>query len=44
VKVISLSVEKDLLDRADAYAKCHGMKRAEFFSSAVLAAMSGNFP
>jgi uncharacterized protein (DUF4415 family) len=36
VKVIALSVERDLLDRVDCYAKKHGMKRAEFFSQAAL--------
>ena len=36
VKVISLSVEQDLLKRADAYAKAQGLKRAEFFTQAIL--------
>lgn len=40
VKVISLSVEQSLLQRADAFAKSHGMKRSEFFSQAILAAMT----
>ncbi|HZK82989.1 MAG TPA: hypothetical protein VFC46_18035 [Humisphaera sp.] len=39
VKVIALSVERDLLDRADAYAKAHRLKRAEFFSEAVRGAL-----
>ena len=33
VKVISLSVERDLLNRADAYAKKYGLKRAERYAS-----------
>jgi len=41
VKVISLSVEKGLLKRADTYAKRKGLKRAEFFSQAVLRALAG---
>jgi hypothetical protein len=36
VKVISLSVEKGLLKRADTYAKLHGMKRAELFTQGLL--------
>jgi len=35
VKVISLSVELDLLNRADAYAKKHGLKRAELVTQAL---------
>jgi hypothetical protein len=35
VRVISLSVEKSLLNRADAYAKRHGMKRAELFAKGL---------
>lgn len=35
VKVISLSVELDLLKRADAYAKKHGLKRAELVTQAL---------
>jgi hypothetical protein len=35
VKVIALSVERDLLDRADSYAQAHGLKRAELFTQAV---------
>ena len=30
-KVVSISVEKSLLKRADAYAKRHGLKRAQVF-------------
>ena len=40
VKVIALSVEKQLLKDADAYAKQRGMKRAEFFSQAIREAMA----
>jgi len=40
VKVIALSVEKQLLKEADAYAKQRGMKRAEFFSQAIREAMA----
>jgi hypothetical protein len=36
VKVIALSVERDLLARADTYAKEHGLKRAEFFTRAII--------
>ena len=36
VKVIALSVERDLLARADAYAKEQGLKRAELFTQAIL--------
>ena len=35
VKVISLSVELGLLKRADAYAKAHGLKRAELVTQAL---------
>lgn len=35
VKAISLTVEKDLLRRADAYAKRNGLKRTELFSQGV---------
>ena len=35
VKVIALSVERDLLKRADAYAKEQGLKRAELFTQAI---------
>jgi hypothetical protein len=35
VKVISLSVELELLNRADAYAKKHGLKRAELVTQAL---------
>jgi hypothetical protein len=35
VKVISLSVELELLNRADAYAKKHGLKRAELVTKAL---------
>ncbi len=36
LKVIALSVERDLLQRADAYAKARGLKRAELFTQALL--------
>ena len=36
VKVIALSVERDLLARADAYAKARGLNRAELFTEAIL--------
>jgi hypothetical protein len=36
VKVIALSVERELLARADAYAKSQGLKRAELFTEAIL--------
>jgi hypothetical protein len=36
-KVIALSVERDLLMRADAYAKRHGLKRAELVAQALRA-------
>jgi hypothetical protein len=39
-KVISLSVERDLLQRADACAKSRGLKRAEFFGEALRGALS----
>ena len=42
VKVISLSVEKALLKRADAYAKRNGLKRSEFFSEALRGMLSRN--
>src|ERR1700689_2618810 len=35
VKIVSVSVERELLDRADAYAKKQGLKRAEFFTAAL---------
>jgi hypothetical protein len=40
VKVISLSVEKKLLNEADAYAKKNGLKRAELFSQALRSVLS----
>jgi len=40
VKVISLSVEKDLLKQADVYAKRHGMKRTELVAVGLKLAMS----
>lgn len=40
VKVISLSVEKDLLKRADLYAKQHGMKRTELVAVGLKLAMN----
>jgi len=36
VKVISLSVERDLLQRADAYAKQRGLKRSELVTHALI--------
>jgi hypothetical protein len=33
--VVSLSVEKDLLKQADAYAKAHGMKRSELLTQGL---------
>ena len=44
VKVISLSVEKDLLKQADLYAKRHGMKRTELVVTGLKLAMSQNRP
>jgi hypothetical protein len=35
VKVISLSMERDLLKRADAYAKQHGLKRAQLVAESL---------
>jgi hypothetical protein len=35
VKAISLTVEKELLKRADAYAKRNGLKRTELFSKGL---------
>ena len=35
VKVISLSLERDLLKRADAYAKANGMKRSEMVTTGL---------
>jgi len=35
VKIVSVSVEVDLLKQADAYAKRAGMKRAELFTEAL---------
>lgn len=40
VKVISLSVEKDLLKQADVYARRHGMKRTELVAVGLKLAMS----
>ncbi len=34
-KEISISVEPDLLKRADAFAKAHGLNRAELFHQAL---------
>jgi uncharacterized protein (DUF4415 family) len=34
-KIVSVTVEKDLLKRADAYAKANGMKRSELFAASV---------
>jgi hypothetical protein len=36
IKVISLSVERDLLKRADAYAKAAGLKRSAVFAAGLL--------
>ena len=36
-KVISLSVERDLLKRADSFAKNHGMSRAKLFACGLRA-------
>ena len=40
VKVISLSVEQGLLKRADAYAKRHGLKRAEMVARGLSLVMT----
>ena len=40
VRVISLSVERGLLDRADSYARRNGMTRAALFSQGVRAILS----
>jgi metal-responsive CopG/Arc/MetJ family transcriptional regulator len=40
-KTISLTVEKDLLDQADAYAKRHGISRAKLVAQG-LQAVSGS--
>ena len=37
--VVSLSVEKDLLKRADAYAKAHGLKRSELLTRGLLSVL-----
>jgi hypothetical protein len=34
-KIVSVTVEKDLLRQADAYAKANGMKRSELFAVSV---------
>jgi hypothetical protein len=34
-KIVSVTVEKDLLKQADAYAKANGMKRSELFAISV---------
>jgi hypothetical protein len=36
-KTISLTVEKDLLDQADAYAKQHGITRAKLVAQGLAA-------
>ncbi|MFI5381906.1 MAG: hypothetical protein ACHRHE_21630 [Tepidisphaerales bacterium] len=41
VKVISLTVEKNLLNRADTYTRTHGMTRAQFFARAIEAVLVG---
>jgi hypothetical protein len=38
-KTISLTVEKELLDRADAYAKRHGISRAKLVAQGLKAVM-----
>jgi len=38
-KAVTVTVEIKLLQRADAYAKRHGIKRSEFFSQAISAAL-----
>jgi hypothetical protein len=40
-KVVSVSVEKGLLAKADAYAKRHGMKRAQLFQIGLEAVLRG---
>jgi len=37
--VVSLSLEKDLLKRADAYAKAHGLKRSELLTRGLLSVL-----
>lgn len=39
--VISLSVERDLLARADRYAKAHGLGRSELFAACVREMLEG---
>lgn len=39
--VISLSVERDLLARADRYAKAHGLGRSELFAACVREKLEG---
>jgi len=34
-KIVSVTIEKDLLKQADAYAKANGMKRSELFAVSV---------
>lgn len=41
-KIVSVTVEKELLDRADAYARAHGMKRSELFSISVREKIGAN--
>jgi hypothetical protein len=35
VQKVSVSIERSLMDRVDAYAKAHNMKRSELFASGV---------
>ncbi len=34
-KMVAVTIEKDLLQRADAYAKAHGLKRTELIAKAL---------
>src|SRR3954452_11720267 len=40
-RVVSVSVERGLLDQADAYAKRHGLKRAQVFALGLGAVLRG---
>lgn len=40
-RVVSVSVERGLLDQADAYAKRHGLKRAQVFAMGLGAVLQG---
>ena len=35
-KLVAVTIEKDLLERADAYAKRHGLKRAQLIAKGLL--------